>query len=628
VIAEAGIGSGFMAHAAYLGYGPRGSYASDRVAWAESRNLPTAHLMAAARIMQATARDSDSVQPPLYRFSISFDPSDPVNPETMRRVADRTLADLGLSDHQVLIVAHCDTAHPHMHLMVNRVHPERLNVWNNWNDWARIEKSLRAQEVELGLRIVPGKHAPVPEQARDRAPVRARKLVRGDAAWKERVQRVAAPHLLAARSWEELGRALHVHGLSVRVDGGGLVVTDGMFKAKCSDIDRAASRKHLEGRLGAWRDRTALERAAPVAQPEPPQVPVPVRAPEPAPEARPRAVPAPAPAPARIPPAKLDHRRIAGSYRGAMDRLYADPAAARASFREALLLEGREAAAKTLRERPEAFGRVRPGAVPVQDRARDAAGEAYRWGGRLEATGRAEALRVGATLRQHNAVKAYDDAATALENAESRLQGVRSHRDFIRDQLRSLPDAAGKVYENPRAALWGIARHVRREGYDRTADAIQQAPERFGALRSVQRPRLFGLRVERDTRAAREAATRAAGYLRGLDFNRAHAAKAGAVVRAQDAVRTARTHLSALQPIRGTHAARAMEMQRLLTEAGKALQAAERAGLQLAPKLPPMLPAGKAAGLIRTAKSLGRDLATAVDPDRQHERGRGVGYDR
>jgi hypothetical protein len=290
VIADAGIGTAFKPHAAYLGYGPRGSYASDRVAWAESRNLPTAHLMAAASIMQATARDSDSVQPPVYRFSISFDPSDPVNRETMRRVADRTLADLGLSGHQVLIVAHCDTAHPHMHLMVNRVHPERLNVWNNWNDWARIEKSLRAQEVELGLRIVPGKHAPVPEQARDRAPARARKLVRGDSAWMERVRRVAAPHLLAARSWEELGRALDAHGLSVRVDGGGMVVTDGVFKAKCSDIDRAAARKHLEERLGAWRDRTRLEPAAPVAQPEPPREPVPVRAPEPAPEAPPRTV--------------------------------------------------------------------------------------------------------------------------------------------------------------------------------------------------------------------------------------------------------------------------------------------------------------------------------------------------
>lgn len=616
------LGTSFKGLAAYVEYGKLDGTERDRVDWVESRNLPTAHPQAAARIMMATARDSHSVQPPVYHFTVSFDVNDPVNRDIMRQVADRTLRDLGLQDHQVLIVAHKDKAHPHMHFMVNRVHPERLNVWSNWHDYARIEATMRAQEAELGFRIVPGRHAPVPESARDRAPRGlAPRLVRGDAAFLERVRREAGPHL-SANSWAELERGLAEHGLSIRAEGRGMVVTDGMQKAKCSEIDPAASRANLErrmgGSLGEYRARQAVashtldERAAPQVQE---QTPAP-------------AAPAPAPTPARIPPAKLDHRRIAGSYRGAMDRLYADPAAARAYFREALVREGREAAAKTLRERPEAFGRVRPGAVPVQDRARDAAGEAYRWGGRLEATGRAEALRVGATLRQHNAVKAYDDAAMALENAESRLQGVQSHRDFIRDQLRGLPDAAGKVYENPRAALWEIARHVRREGYDRTADAIQQSPERFGALRSVQRPRLFGLRVERDTRAAREAATRAAGYLRGLDFNRAHAAKAGAVVRAQDAVRTARTHLSALQPIRGTHASRATEMQRLLTQAGKALQAAERAGLQLASKLPPMLPAGKAAGLIRTAKSLGRDLATAVDPDRQHERGRGVGYDR
>jgi hypothetical protein len=51
----------------------------DRVAWIETRNLPTNNLHAAARIMAATARDSDSVQPPLYHFTISFDPHDPVD---------------------------------------------------------------------------------------------------------------------------------------------------------------------------------------------------------------------------------------------------------------------------------------------------------------------------------------------------------------------------------------------------------------------------------------------------------------------------------------------------------------------------------------------------------------------
>ena len=100
------VGAGFKGLAAYLQYGKRDGSERDRVDWIEARNLPTVHPQAAARIMMATARDSDSVQPPVYHFSVSFPPDDPVNRETMRRVADRTLRDLGLQDHQVLIIAH------------------------------------------------------------------------------------------------------------------------------------------------------------------------------------------------------------------------------------------------------------------------------------------------------------------------------------------------------------------------------------------------------------------------------------------------------------------------------------------------------------------------------------------
>lgn len=619
------LGTDFMDRALYLERGPRrGVIQPDRVDWIESRNLPTNDPEAAARIMKATARDAHSIQRPAYFFSISFDPRDPVTREIMRQVADRTLRHLELHEHQALIVAHRDRSHAHMHILVNRVHPERLTVWSNWHDYRRIEQSLRGQERDLGLRIVQGNHTPRPKRERivpERTPVR---LERGDAGFLERVQREAGPHMRGAGSWAELERGLADHGLSVRVDGGGLVVTDGVRKVKASEVDRAASRANLERRLGSlgeYRARQAVaartldERAARIERTQP-QQPMPA----PAPPATARQFDRPP-----VPPAKADHRRIAASYRGAMARLYADPHAARTQFRAALLRDGREAAAKALRERPETFGRVRPADAPERDRAADAAGEAFRWSGRLEATGRADALRVGATLRQHDAVKAYDGATAALEDAEGQLRGARFQRDQIRDRLRGLPEAAGKVYENPRAALWNVARHVRRDGFARTADALADTPERFGALKAVERPRLFGLRTELDTSAARAAAPRAASRLRGLDFNRSSAAKAGDVLRAQDAVRLARARLSGLQRFGRTPASRATEMQRLLTEAGKVLHAAERGGIALTSKLTPMLPAGKAAGLIRTAASLGRDLAMGVDPDRQHERGRGMG---
>ena len=115
-------GKGFLGLARYLEHGEAGEH-RDRVLWVESRNLPTEDPETAARLMAAHARLSVRTQRPVYHFVIAFDPGDPVDRESMRRVADAVLRKLGLEEHQALIVAHNDTEHPHMHLVVNRVHP-------------------------------------------------------------------------------------------------------------------------------------------------------------------------------------------------------------------------------------------------------------------------------------------------------------------------------------------------------------------------------------------------------------------------------------------------------------------------------------------------------------------------
>ena len=42
----------------------------------------------------------------------------------MLEAAKETLDVLKMEEHQALIVCHNDTAHPHVHVIVNRVHPE------------------------------------------------------------------------------------------------------------------------------------------------------------------------------------------------------------------------------------------------------------------------------------------------------------------------------------------------------------------------------------------------------------------------------------------------------------------------------------------------------------------------
>ena len=129
----------------------------DRVAWSASRNLPTDDPELAARIMRATAAQNVRVDQPVYHLTISFDPGDPVDRGTMERIADRVIATLGLKEHQVVIVAHADREHPHMHLLINRVHPETGKVWSQWQDYAAIQRVLRDEEKALGFREVRGR---------------------------------------------------------------------------------------------------------------------------------------------------------------------------------------------------------------------------------------------------------------------------------------------------------------------------------------------------------------------------------------------------------------------------------------------------------------------------------------
>jgi hypothetical protein len=129
-----------------------------RVAWSTARNLPTDDPELAAKIMRATASQNVRTGQPVYHLALSFDPHDAVNRATMERVADRVIAELRLQEHQVLIVAHADRLHPHMHILVNRVHPETGKMWDRWQDYGAIQQVLREEERALGLRAVRGSH--------------------------------------------------------------------------------------------------------------------------------------------------------------------------------------------------------------------------------------------------------------------------------------------------------------------------------------------------------------------------------------------------------------------------------------------------------------------------------------
>jgi hypothetical protein len=154
--------------AAYL-LGPERETGPERVEWTTTRNLPTSDPELAARVMRETAGQNASTKKPVYHIMLSAAPGDPIDRAMMERMADRVLDRLGLTEHQAVLVAHLDRPHHHLHIMVNRVHPETGRAWSTWQDWAPVMAVLREEERALGLQQVPSPAQRVREVSRDLA---------------------------------------------------------------------------------------------------------------------------------------------------------------------------------------------------------------------------------------------------------------------------------------------------------------------------------------------------------------------------------------------------------------------------------------------------------------------------
>ncbi len=233
-IGKAGTGKGFGGLARYLLHGEDGN-TPERVAWTEIRNLPYDRPEDVARSMAATAAMNTRVQKPVYHLSISWPVDEKPTPEQMKEASTRVLRDLGLAEHQALLVAHNDTAHRHIHIMVNRVHPETLKTWDNGNDRARLRQSLRRMEFDMGFRRIPRPRDPIEKAQGTRADI---------------MRSVAFNAFRDARIWYGLEENLNKVGYTLRSHGGGLVVTDGVVYVKASSIHREFSKAALEKRFG------------------------------------------------------------------------------------------------------------------------------------------------------------------------------------------------------------------------------------------------------------------------------------------------------------------------------------------------------------------------------------------
>ena len=533
MVASASTGSSFGDLAGYLGGG------EERVGWVETRNVFADDVPGTVAEMREQAALSSKCEKPVYHITIAFDPSDNPTEAELRGAVDRTLHDVGLEDHQALVVRHVDRDHAHVHVMVNRVGPDG-RAWSTSQDRRKLRASVERQERELGVRWT-GRNA--------RAAGVGRETDRGFA---REVRDRALGDLKDAPTWAELDARLQTKGLRIERRGRGAVVTDGKREAKLSSVSRTVSRPRLEARLGSL---AAHQRGHSTAS-EKREERTPFR-----------------PARATATTHTAGHRqRRSGTARRSVFR-------ARRVSRSV----GRAVAADGERDADEVFARTvlrtgsraiiraasRSGHGPSGERrpVRRREGPVSHASRTYQARARArDARRGGRVDRMERAVLDHARTARLVAERERALQVVARIEEKAAGAVllaqKGLSDAQSRAseakqafgasmagtYTEPSEAAQAFLKDAQSSGVDRAAQRMAVDPERYGALKTTPATSRYSLVRGTTTEPARAAAPLAAKHGRAFVDARETSRRAEDAVRhAGEVHRTVSSELSGIR---------------------------------------------------------------------------------
>lgn len=212
--------------------------------------------------MAALAMEAARSRNPLTHWIVSWQEGEQPTETQFEQAVDVFLNQLGLQEHQAIYAVHCDTANIHMHIVVNRVHPNTHRVAECRYDYedahravANIERLQGWKREAQGRYVVTaeGKTVRANVEPQKRSPNGKRAAIEratGEMSAERRAQLIAAPILRSAESWAQVRAELHQHGMRYDYKGSGAIVWVGETPIKASSVDRQAARTAMELRLG------------------------------------------------------------------------------------------------------------------------------------------------------------------------------------------------------------------------------------------------------------------------------------------------------------------------------------------------------------------------------------------
>jgi hypothetical protein len=198
--------------------------------------------MAMAEVLITQKQNTRSKADKTYHLIISFPDEEIPTPEQLRDIEDEFCKELGFAQHQRISAVHQDTENLHLHIAINKVHPQNFKVIEPFRDFVILSKTCRLLEQRHGLKV-------------DNGLGQATRKSKSFLGWLEKtVKEPLKGQLKTAASWNDLHDLLGPYGLTIKPRGAGLVIAlvDGSLSVKASDLLRELSFKKLTTRWGEY----------------------------------------------------------------------------------------------------------------------------------------------------------------------------------------------------------------------------------------------------------------------------------------------------------------------------------------------------------------------------------------
>ncbi|MDH3202922.1 MAG: relaxase/mobilization nuclease domain-containing protein [Myxococcales bacterium] len=188
-----------------------------------------------------------------YHVVISFHPNDRrVQDAELAEIVRKTVAAVGLDEHQYIAVRHSDQEHEHLHIAVNKIHPETQKIHHPFRDIPQFKLLAGELEKQFGLHQVDrGVTRMETDRARD---YEAQRGIESFSRWARRTIG-GAIELDGIASWQALHEELTRFGVRLVRRGNGLAVVDATrptLACKASALGRGWSKQRLSQRYGEF----------------------------------------------------------------------------------------------------------------------------------------------------------------------------------------------------------------------------------------------------------------------------------------------------------------------------------------------------------------------------------------